>query len=67
MDKVYTSYIVTDGEREGEVFAYAISPYDDVTPAAYVVFRDGSADWLPVLSLTRVNATATAAVAEVAA
>lgn len=67
MSKIYTSYLVTDGERVGEVFSVDQSPYDNSTPAAYVVFTNGSADWIALDSLARVNATATPAVAEVAA
>lgn len=59
MSKIYTSYLVTDGERVGEVFATDASPYDGSTPAAYVV-GNGWADWIALDSLARVNATAEA-------
>jgi hypothetical protein len=52
--KVLVSPLVTDGERVGEVFSVDVSPYDEVTPAAYVV-GEGWADWIPLGNLQSVG------------
>jgi hypothetical protein len=59
--KVLSSVLVTDGYRIGEIWTMDESPYPhhNNAQAAYVVFRNGSADWLRLEDLRPIGEAVT--------